>query len=456
MSPYPQAHFRSQRRHGCFAGKSFSFNRVTDRSKRKTHKMLDSSQPDPMTDAPEKAPSRKRWMILGLLFVAAVLNYIDRNVLSILAPTIQADIGIDDTQYSRVLSAFLASYTIAYIFSGRIVDKLGSRLSMALFIGWWSISNALTARARGPFSMGVYRSLLGLGEAGGWTASPKAIQEWFPTSERGMGVGVYSMGSSIGAMVAPLIVIPIATASSWHWAFILTGAFGLLWLVPWLLLNRNPTYAKPAAPQPVTADSELELWASVLKQGAVWRFMAARMLTDPLWYFYLSWMPKYLHDDRGLEQKDLWVMSVIFLVADIGFVMGGYLSGRLIKRGVAAPAARLWLMLASAALVPLSPLVALAPSTAGAIAVASIVAMAHCAWLSNLTALVVDIIPNRVMATSFGVIAAGSAVGGILMNEVVSGTVGTYSYTPCFFVMALMHPLAIALLWRYRRSAVQS
>lgn len=417
--------------------------------------MQDSSQTPPVTDAPEKAPSWKRWLILGLLFVAAVLNYIDRNVLSILAPTIQADIGIDDTQYSRVLSAFLATYTIAYIFSGRIVDKLGSRLSMALFIGWWSLSNALTALARGPYSMGFYRSLLGLGEAGGWTASPKAIQEWFPTSERGMGVGVYSMGSSIGAMVAPLIVIPIATQTSWHWAFVITGAIGLVWLAPWLVFNRNPTYAKPVVSQAVTADSELEVWTSVLKQGAVWRFMAARMLTDPLWYFYLSWMPKYLHDDRGLEQKDLWVMSVIFLVADIGFVMGGFLSGGLMKRGVKAPAARLWLMLAAAAIIPLSPFVALSPTTAGAIAIASLIAMAHCAWLSNLTALVVDIIPSRIMATTFGVIAAGSSLGGILMNELVSGTIKDYSYTPCFFVMALMHPLAIALLWSYRRSEVQ-
>ncbi|MGL4514425.1 MAG: MFS transporter [Lacipirellulaceae bacterium] len=416
-----------------------------------------SIEPTPVVDAvAEPTPSRKRWVILGLLFLAAVLNYVDRNVLALLAPTIQKDLGIDDTQYARVLSAFLATYTIAYAFSGRIVDKLGSRLSMAIFVGWWSLSNALTGLARGPVSMGFYRAMLGLGEAGCWTASPKAVREWFPTSERGMGVGVYSMGGTVGAMVAPLIVIPIATQYSWHWAFVVTGVAGFVWLVPWMLLNRNPTYAATTAPEPTDATSELALWTSVLKQDAVWRFMLARMLTDSLWYFYLFWFPKYLHDARGVTQDNLTIMWVIFLMADVGFVLGGVLSGRLIRRGVSAPAARLRTMLAAASLIPLLPLVPLSSSTAVAIAVASVVALAHCAWMSNLTALVVDIIPSRVMATTFGVISAGSAIGGMLMNEMVAGTVKTYSYTPSFLLMAFMHPLAITLLWRYRRSAPQA
>ncbi|WP_367871742.1 MFS transporter [Luteolibacter sp. Populi] len=413
--------------------------------------------PSPATpaDPPAIIPSRKRWIILILLFLAAVLNYVDRNVLSMLAPTIQADIGIDDQQYSRVLSAFLVAYTIACIFSGRIVDWLGSRLSLALFVSWWSLSHALAAFARGPVSMGFFRSLLGLGEAGGWTASPKAIQEWFPPTERGMGVGVYSMGGSVGAMVAPLIVIPIALATSWHWAFVLTGAVGFAWLIPWLIVNRNPTYADPAPPADRDPGAELVLWKSVFKQRAVWFFMLARMFTDAVWYFYLFWMPKYLHDARGLSQEDLKIMWVVFLMADIGFVFGGILSGRLLKRGMNAPAARLWLMLATALIIPISPLVAIVPSTAIAIAIGSIIAMAHASWLSNITALIVDIIPKRIMATTFGVIAAGSAAGGIFMNELVSWMVRDFSYTPVFFVMALMHPTGIALLWQFRRTSPQ-
>jgi len=407
------------------------------------------------TDVPPVPPSAKRWVILGLLFLAGVLNYVDRNVLSILAPTIQEDIGISDAQYAHVLSAFLVTYTIAYLFSGRIVDWLGSRLSMTLFISWWSLSNALTGLARGPLSMGAFRSMLGLGEAGGWIASPKAVQEWFPPSERGMGVGIYSMGGSIGAMVAPLIVIPIAMASSWHWAFVITGAIGFVWLVPWLLLNRNATYADPPdAPKPHEG-SELALWGKVLKQRAVWLFMIARLLTDSVWYFYLFWMPKYLHTARGLTQEELKIMWVVFLMADIGSVAGGFTSGRPVKRGIHAPAARLWLMLATAVIVPISPLVPLVPSAAMAIALGSIIAMAHASWLSNITALIVDIIPKPIMATTFGVIAAGSALGGIAMNEVVSAMVNHFSYTPCFFIMAVMHPVAIALLWQFRRKETQ-
>jgi len=406
-------------------------------------------------DAPVAPPSRKRWIILGLLFLAAVLNYVDRSVLSILAPTIQADIGIDDHQYSRILSAFLVTYTLAYLFSGRIVDWFGSRLSMTLFIGWWSLSNALTALARGPFSMGAFRASLGLGEAGGWIASPKAVQEWFPPSERGMGVGIYSMGGSIGAMVAPLLVIPIAASYSWHWAFVITGGLGFIWLVPWLLLNRNATYADPAhAPKPHKG-SEWALWKAVLRQRAVWFFMIARLLTDAVWYFYLFWMPKYLHTARGLLQEELKIMWVVFLMADIGFVAGGFLSGRLLKRGIHAPAARLWLMLVTAIIVPLSPLVPLVPTAAIAIALGSVIAMAHASWLSNITALIVDIVPKPIMATTFGVIAAGSALGGIFMNEIVSALVEKFSYTPCFFIMALMHPIGIALLWQFRSKATQ-
>jgi ACS family hexuronate transporter-like MFS transporter len=175
--------------------------------------------------------------------------------------------------------------------------------------------------------------------------------------------------------------------------------------------------------------------------------MLARLLTDSFWYFYLFWFPKYLHDDRGLTQYGLKIMWVVFLMADIGFLLGGYLSGRMIRGGASATSARLWTMLAAALLVPLSPLVAYAPSAEMAIAVASVVALAHCAWMSNLTALVVDVVPPRIMATTFGVISAGSAMGGILMNELVAASVKTYSSTPCFVLVAVMHPVAITLLW---------
>lgn len=401
-----------------------------------------------LPDQEAARPSRRRWIVAGLLFFAAILNYIDRNVLSILAPTIQEALGLTDAAYAGVLNAFLAAYTAAYLLSGRVVDWLGTRLSFVLFIGWWSLANAATALARGPLSLGAIRAMLGLGEAGGWTVSPKVVQEWFPPAERGLAIGIYSMGGSVGATVAPLVVIPIALHYSWHWAFVITGALGFVWIALWLAIA--PRQRISSGPPP-GAGGEWELWKAVLRQPAVRSFTLARLLTDSVWYFYLFWFPKYLHSARGVSQDGLQIMWVIFLAADLGFLLGGFLSGRFIKRGTAPPAARLRIMLLAACLVPVSPLVAIVPSTAWVLALASVVALAHAAWLGNISALIVDIIPPRIMATTFGVIAAGSAAGGIAMNSLVTWMVRDFSYAPCFFVMALLHPIAIGLLWRYRR-----
>jgi ACS family hexuronate transporter-like MFS transporter len=395
---------------------------------------------------------RMRWGIALLLFLAAILNYIDRNVLAILAPTVQHDLGISDDGYAGILNVFLVAYTVSYVLSGRVVDRIGSRLGFALFLGWWSLANALTAAAKGPLSMAAFRGMLGLGEAGGWTASPKVVQEWFPPSERGVAVGIYSMGGSIGATIAPLLVIPVALHYSWHWAFIITGAAGFMWVAAWLLVARRPPVQAGRSDAGKT-ESGWAFWRSLLSQRMVWVFMLARLLTDAVWYFYLFWMPKYLHSVRGLDQEALKIMWVVFLAADLGFLGGGFISGRLIKTGMKPPGARLWVMMFAALVVPVSPLVALVPSAGLAIGLGALVAFAHAMWLSNISALIVDIVPPRIMATTFGIIAGGSALGGIAMNSLVSWFVRDFSYTPVFVVMAFMHPAAILLLWRYRKTA---
>ena len=201
-----------------------------------------------------------RWWIVGLLFTAAVLNYIDRQTLSALAPTIQKDLGMTDSDYANIVNIFLLAYTIAYIISGRIVDKIGTRAGTFFFVVWWSISNMLTAAANGIASLGVYRFMLGLGEAGIWPAASKAVSEWFPAKQRAFAIGLYTMGATIGATIAPYIVIPLATYSyadklpsvahwlgqgtGWRLAFIITGFVGLLWIVPWLLIYRSPQKSK--------------------------------------------------------------------------------------------------------------------------------------------------------------------------------------------------------------------
>lgn len=264
-----------------------------------------------------------RWWIATLLVGAAVLNYVDRQTLSALAPTIQADLQMDDRAYANVVNLFLVAYTIAYLVSGRIADLMGTRASMVVFVVWWSFANMLTAAAQGVQSLGVYRFLLGLGEAGVWPAASKAVSEWFPAKERALAIGLYTMGATLGATLAPYLVIPLAThawgqtlpgvagflgqGAGWRIAFILTGAAGLLWLIPWLWMFRAPRDSKlitpdelqmleksSAAETPGGANEKPWTWLQVFTFRGTWLLLVGRLITDPVWYFYQFWFPKYL------------------------------------------------------------------------------------------------------------------------------------------------------------------
>jgi ACS family hexuronate transporter-like MFS transporter len=429
--------------------------------------------------------SNLRWWIAGLLLLASILNYIDRTALSILAPTIQAELALTDAQYGRVVSLFLVAYTIAYLVSGRIVDAIGPRASLALFVGWWSIANMLTGLARSVFSLGSYRFLLGLGEAGGYTASPKIVSQWFPPKDRGIAVGLYSVGGALGARIAPVLVLWLTARFGWRGAFVATGALGLVFVVVWLAMFRrpeehpwltekersliqspevqaettgaalrrddsDPSRDKPA-PTVEPQLSEAARWKSIVTTPAVWALMLARLLTDPVWYFFQFWMPKYLHSARGFAQEELAHMWMIYLAADIGFVGSGFVSAYLIRRGNEARQARLRTMLGCAVFVPLAPLVALSQGTVGVFAVSMVIVLAHTAWLASISTYVVDLVPKSTLGTAFGFIAAGSAVGGILMNQAVTWTIARFSYDYCFYAMVALHPLAFALVWRFAR-----
>ena len=399
-----------------------------------------------------------RWWIAGLLFAASILNYLDRQTLSILAPTIQEELKLTDGDYALVVNCFLVAYTVAMLFSGRVVDHLGVRRSLALFVGWWSVANILTGFTRSLGSLGLFRFLLGLGEAGNWTASPKAVAAWFNARERGVAIGLYTLGATIGATIAPLLITTVASRYGWQSAFVATGALGLLWLVPWLWLYREPREhprlresERVLLPDAPPADEKPEGWRAVLRRREVWLLMLARLLTDPVWYFYQFWFAKYLHDERGVSQLGLSITFVIFLAADFGSLGGGWLSGLLVKGGQPAPAARLRIMLLAAGVMPLSLIVPVAGWLWLVLAVGMVIAFAHMAWLINLSSLVVDLVPQRSLATAFGVIATGSALGGMAMNSAVGQVVSHGSYAPVFVALAFVHPLAIFILWRRRR-----
>lgn len=406
-----------------------------------------------------------RWWIVALIFGASVLNYVDRQALSILAPTIQKDLALSNEDYAAVLNWFLVAYTVALIVSGKIVDRFGVRFSLALFVGWWSISNILTGFARSAASLGACRFLLGLGEAGNWTAAPKAVSEWFPARERALAIGIYTLGATVGATLAPVLIIGLASWHSWQAAFIVTGSAGLVWLIPWLWLYRRPSEhprlsteertlieSGQAADQAAAsaAAPDWGKWHRVLLRREVLLLIFARMLTDPVWYFFQFWFAKYLYDARGLDQKSLSVTWVVYLAADIGVLSGGWLSGLLIKRGTAPVRSRLGIMLACAVLVPLGAVIPHVDALWLVLAFGMVAVLAHLAWLINLSALVVDLVPRGSLAFAFGVIAAGSSLGGLMMNKAVGSLVTNTSYDPAFGFMLLLHPLAWLLAWQLR------
>jgi len=410
--------------------------------------------------------SNLRWLVALALFSASLLNYLDRNVLGLLAVSIQKDLHISNQEYASIVNYFLIAYTISNLLSGRLVDKLGVRLSFALFVVWWTIANGLTGLARSLPQLCGLRFMLGLGEAGCYTASPKAVSEWFPVSERGTAVGLYSAGGAVGATIAPIMVALVAGNFGWRWVFAVTPVMAGLWILIWLWLYQNPaahpnmtdqerarltanfeaTKAQLAQPK----ESEMALWSRVLQEPLVWVLMFTRLVTDPVWYFFQFWFPKYLQNVRGLDQKGVAIMWIIFAAATLGFTLGGFVSGRLVKRGIAPSAARIWIMSISACLVPLVGFVPFVPSVVGVIGIAAIVAMAATSWLSNVTSLVVDIIPQRILGTAFGVIACGSALGGFFMNKSVAWLIDHHSYDDFFYIMVLAHPLGLLLVWRLR------
>lgn len=443
-----------------------------------------------------------RWRIVALLFGAAVLNYVDRQTLSALAPTMQPDLHMDDRAYANVVNIFLVAYTIAYLFSGRIADVMGTRASMVLFVAWWSVANMLTAAARGVTSLGVYRFALGLGEAGVWPAASKAVSEWFPAKERALAIGFYTMGATIGATVAPYWVIPLAThdyrktipalahwlgqGTGWRLAFLLTGAVGLAWLLPWLRLYRQPRQSKlitqpeldlieqtTAAENPAdSASANAWTWKQVLLFRGTWLLLLGRLITDPVWYFYQFWFPKYLSADRQLTQEQLKITWIVYAAAGVGSLLGGWGSGQFVKRGVAPAASRLWVMLGCACLMPLSPFIAQATGLNLAMALTVCTVLASLAWLINISSLIVDVVPEHSLGTVFSVVATGSTLGGIVMNlivatmvsgpaetpagfldQAVKGAFGPllervqgHGYTQWFLIMAFLHPLAWLVL----------
>ncbi len=406
-----------------------------------------------------------RWYILLLLFFATVSNYLDRQVLSVLAPVIQADLGFSNEAYANIVLAFMIGNTGALVFMGPFMDRLGTRLGFALVFVFWTVMTGVHALATTAFALGVFRFWLGVGEAGNWPAATKAVAEWFPKSERGLAMGVFNGGVAIGAIVAPpLVALAVWLTGGWRGAFVVTAAVGLVWVVFWLRWYHPPSRHPRITPEeaalvmgpaeaPATAAPAARRSAAVLRAKAFWGIFAARFFITPIWWFVAYWLPKFLADTHGFSLNQIAAFAWIpFATADLGNILGGYWSGRMIVANQDAIAARKRVMAVGA----LSMLICLPAGYARepwlAIALISVLTFAYGLWVSNMLALAADSFPASDVGTVVSWTGVGAQLGGSLFTYYI-GQVVSGGYWPVFMAVAALALLGHAGTWALNRPA---
>lgn len=401
------------------------------------------SETDPGLPAPRSSGGHYRWIICALLFFATTINYVDRQVLGILAPYLSKHIGWDDIQYGYIVTAFQAAYALGLLGMGRFIDRVGTRLGYALSIGIWSLSAMGHALANSVEGFIVARFMLGLGESGNFPAGIKTVAEWFPRKERALATGLFNAGSNVGAVVAPLAVPWITIHWGWRWAFMFTGFFSACWVVAWLRTYRRPQEHPRLSPRelayiesdPPESTAQISWWR-LFPHRQTWTFAVAKFMTDPIWWFYLFWIPSYLHSAHGLTLTELSApLVVIYVMADAGSVLGGLISSSLLKMGWSLNAARKTAMgLCALAVVPIvfvSRIQALWP----AVLLIGLAAGAHQGWSCNLFTLVSDMFPKRAVASVVGLGGFAGSVGGALIADAVGHILQwTHSYMIPFFI----------------------
>lgn len=386
-------------------------------------------------------PTPHRWTIAAMLFAATVINYVDRQALSVAASTITKELGLSNTQYADILTAFLIPYTVMYVFSGLLVDRWGTKVALAVFIAWWSAANALHALATTALLLGVFRFLLGLGESGNFMAAIKAISEWFPPKERAFANGLVNAAAATGAILSPPLISWAVIHFGWRAAFVATGALGFVWLAVWLAV-----YGK-TPPQPEAEVKAKVPYSTLLRMPQSWGLLFARVLADPIWWFYLFWLPKYLQDVRHFSLAQIGLFAWMpYLSADLGSLAGGWLSGRFIARGLDPVAARLRAMIPAALAMPLGIAVAYLDSTP-AIALICLATFSHMAWKTNLMTMTNDVYPTNVVGSAAGLVGLGSGLAGAWSTPAVGRIVDAFGYESVFWMFGFLHILATALVW---------
>jgi MFS transporter, ACS family, hexuronate transporter len=391
-------------------------------------------------------PHPLRWAMIGLVFLATVINYLDRQSLSVIAPRLRDEFGMTNTEYGRVIFAFMLAYTIMNGASGVLIDRLGTKLGYALFMLWWSAATLLHTFASGVWSLGAFRFLLGLGEAGNWPAGVKVAAEWFPEKERALACGIFNSGSSIGAILAPPVVVWIVLRFGWPASFLMVGTSGLLWLLLWWTAYRTPdSVEKPRPPEPAARTYG---FLDLLRNPFVFWFTVAKVFMDPAWYFYTFWFPEYLRRARGFDLAAIGAYAWIpFAVAGLGNLLGGWTSAQLLRRGFAVAPARNIAVLIFACLMTAAIPAVLVADARWAIAFVSMAMMGYTGCTANILAIPTDVLPSSATASVFGIASMGAGFGGMIFSLATGWVVDRFSYVPAFVGFGLMPLLCALILW---------
>lgn len=411
-----------------------------------------------MSNSSTAATGKYRWVIVALLFVAIVINYVDRQMIGILKPGyLQPELGWSERDYANIVSWFQAAYAMSYLVFGRVIDRIGAKWGFAAAFTIWTLAHIAHGAARSLTHFIIVRVALGLGEGGGFPGGIKAITEWFPKRERALATGIFNAGTNIGAIVTPLLVpfIVIDLAMGWRASFVIVGVASLLWLPAWLLLYTKPRENKRVGAaelahiesDPPDAATRVP-WSVVLRARETWAYAAAKFLIDPIWWMFLFWLPDFFSRTRGLDIRGFGVpIVIIYLASDVGSVAGGWLSSRLLNRGMSLNRARKSALLICALCAVPVMFAAEVESLWAAVAILSLATAAHQGFSANLYTFPGDVFPRSTVATVIGVGGMVGGLGGMLFAQFVGGVLEQVgNYTPIFVVAGLAYLIALGIL----------
>ncbi|GAB3794002.1 MFS transporter [Spirosoma humi] len=429
--------------------------------------------------------SNYRWVIVALLFFATTINYLDRQVISLLKPILEKEFSWTESDYGNIVTVFTFFYGASTLLAGYIIDRIGTKLGYVGAILVWSLAAMGHALAGSTFGFMIARAFLGFGEAGNFPASIKTVAEWFPKKERALAVGIFNAGANIGAVAAPAVVPALALMAGWQMAFIVTGALGFIWIVVWWLLYDVPgkhKHVNPAELAHITQETAAEFATAgdaatvntidgaavkypIFANKAIWGFMSGKLLTDPIWWFFLFWLPSYLANIYHLDLKKLGApLIVIYLAATIGSVGGGWLSSMLIRKGWHPTRARQWSMALFAVCVMPVMLISQMNSMWPVIAILSLAVAAHQAWSANIFTVAADQFPKQVISRVVGLGTMAGTLGGAVFPLIVGRILDHYKalgslsegYYIIFYIAGLAYLAAWTMLYIFVFSRVKT